>query len=90
MGKKKKKKKQVQFDQGYDQRELDQIADCLEEYLTLYDRFIIREGVDEDRYKKAVKTIKKTIKKLRAGDGDAVFNQERYQELLERRRMIDE
>lgn len=89
MGKKKKTKKYQSHD--YDQKELETIADCLEEYLYLFDTFIIREGTNEDEYKKAVKTIKKAIKNLREGNGDAVFDSDRYEQMMERKHtMIDD
>lgn len=87
MGKKKKKMKKYQS-RDYDQKELDNIADCLEEYLYLFDTFIIREGTDEDEYKKAVKVVKKAIKRLREGDGDAVFDTNRYEEMMERKQFM--
>jgi len=84
MGKKNKKNKK-HFDQGYDQNELNRDADSLEEYLELFDAYIIRDGIDEKEYKKAIKTIRKAIKDMRAGNGDAVYDTERYQEMQERR-----
>lgn len=83
MGKKKKKK--CSYHQGYDQKELDAIADSLSEYVEHFDTFIIRDGLDEEKYKKSVKIIRKAIKNLREGNGDAVFDRERYAEMLERR-----
>lgn len=85
MGKKKKK----HYNQGYDQKELDDIANCLEEYLELFDTFIIREGTDADEYKKAKKTIRKAIKDLRSGNGDDVFDKDRYEEMMERKRELE-
>ncbi len=84
MGKKKNKSK-YSYNQGYDQNELNKIADSLEEYVDHFDTFIIRDGLDEDKYKKAVKIIRKAIKNLRAGNGDDVFDTERYREMIERR-----
>ena len=83
MGKKKKKNKV--YNQGYDQKEMNMIADSLEMYLDHFDTFIIRDGLDEEKYKKAVKTIKKAIKNLRAGNGDDVFDHRRYEEMMLRR-----
>jgi hypothetical protein len=84
MGKKKKKPKHS-YNQGYDQKELNRIADSLEEYVDHFDTFIIRDGLDEEKYKKAIKTIRKAIKNLRAGNGDDVFDRERYSEMVEAR-----
>jgi uncharacterized protein YheU (UPF0270 family) len=85
MGKKKKKKNDNKhYVQGYDQKVLDRIADSLEEYINLFDQFIIRDGTDEKEYKKAMKIIRKAIKNLREGNGDEVFDSERYQEMMER------
>lgn len=79
MGNKKKKK----HNQGYDQNKLNRIADCLEEYINYFDLFIIKEGFDEKEYKKAIKTIKKAIENLRNGNGDAVFDLNKYDEIME-------
>lgn len=78
MGKKKGKK-----NQGYDQDKLNEIADSLEKYSSEFDLFIIKDGMCKEEYKKAMKTIKKTIKKLRNGDGDAVFDKDRFNEIME-------
>lgn len=85
MGKKDKKKKKKDIpkqSRKYDQEKLNEMADCLEEYIHLFDIFIIKDGVDEEKYKKAMKRVKKAIKDLRAGNGDAVFDQDRYDELI--------
>lgn len=93
MGKKKKKKKK--YSQGYDQKEMNKQADVLETYINQFDTYIIREGTDEDeyqkalktiRYQKALKTIRKAIENLRNGNGDAVYDQERFNEMEERKR----
>lgn len=84
MGKKKKKKKK--YSQGYDQKEMNKQADALEEYINQFDTYIIREGTDENEYQKALKTIRKAIENLRNGNGDAVYDQERYNEMEERKR----
>lgn len=80
MGKKKKNKR---YNQGYDQNKLNTIADCLENYINYFDLFIIKEGTDEKEYKKAIKDIKKAIENLRNGNGDAVFNLDKYEEIME-------
>lgn len=80
-----KNKKNKKVNQGYDQKELDEIADCLEEYIDIFDTFIYKEGTKKEEYKKAMKTVKKAIKNLRRGDGDAVFDKERYEEMMQRK-----
>ena len=66
----------------YDQETMNKMADNLEEYLSIVDRYIIIDGISEDEYKEAVKTVKKLIKKLRKGKGDEVFDKERYIEIM--------
>ena len=46
---------------------------------------IILDDFDKEKYKEAIKSIRKAIKNLREGNGDAVFDRERYAEMLERR-----
>lgn len=66
----------------YNQKKLDMMANNLEEYLDLVENYIIIDGISEEEYKDAVKTVKKLIKKLRKGKGDEVFDKERYLEAL--------
>ena len=68
----------------YDKNEMKKMADTIENYLYFYDMFVIKDGIDRDEYEEAKKKIKKLIKHLRNGDGDKVFDQERYAEYLER------
>ena len=82
MSKDKKKKKKYQGDGMYPQSMMDDYADTLEAYIDIYDRFIIKDGVDEEEYQKALKTIKKAIKNLRKGNGNDVFDPERYEEMV--------
>ena len=51
-------------------------------------RFIIKDSINEDEYKWALKTIKKAIKNLRKGNGDEVFDPERYEEIMYRDRWL--
>ena len=65
---------------------MDEYADTLEAYTDIFDRFIIKDSIKEDEYKWALKTIKKAIKNLRKGNGDEVFDPERYEEIMYRDR----
>lgn len=56
-------------------KDMEQMADSLERYLNDYDRYIIKEGVDEDEYENAKKLIEKLIRKLRKHDR-SVFRDE--------------
>lgn len=81
--KKNKKKNVPEQSREYDMKLFKQYADNLERYLDAVNTFMIIE-TDVDEYKKSVKTIKKLIKKLRQGDGDAIINQEAYDEIIEK------
>ena len=65
----------------YDQKLMNAMADDLENYLDIVDRYVIIDGITEEEYNESVKTVKKLIKNLRKGNGDKVFNKERYIEL---------
>ena len=65
----------------YDQKLMNAMADDLENYLDIIDRYVIIDGITEEEYNESVKTVKKLIKNLRKGNGDKVFNKERYIEL---------
>jgi hypothetical protein len=65
----------------YDQKMMSAMADDLENYLDIVDRYVIIDGITEEEYNESVKTVKKLIKNLRKGNGDKVFNKERYIEL---------
>lgn len=86
--KKKEKKKSKQKDipeqsRDYDEKLLKQYADNLDRYLDAVDTFMIIES-DVDEFKRAKKTVKKLIKKLRQGDGDAVIDPDAYDEMIEK------
>lgn len=49
-------------------KEMEDMADSLSAYINDYDRYIIKEGVNKDEYRKAKKTVKSLIKKLRNHD----------------------
>ena len=59
----------------YNQDLMNDMADNLENYLSIVDRYIIIEGLSKEEYDDAVKTVKKLIKKLRKGKGDDVFDE---------------
>lgn len=63
----------------FDQKELDQIAGCIEEYLDIVEAYIIIDGITEEEYTRALKGCRKLVKKLRKGEGEKVFNMERYE-----------
>ena len=65
----------------YDQKLMNAMADDLENYLDIVDRYVIIDGITEEEYNESVKAVKKLIKNLRKGNGDKVFNKERYIEL---------
>ena len=67
---------------------MDYIADSLESYLDIITSYVIIEGITEEEYEDAVKTVKKLIKKLRKGKGDDVFDKERYLEVMREGKLI--
>lgn len=68
----------------YNLKEMQEDADNYEKYLDIISGYAILKNVSPDKYEKAVKTIEKLIKLLRAGDGDAVYDRERYEEYKRR------
>lgn len=88
MGKDKKKKKKKEIKEQsreYNREELSKMADALEQYFDIFDRCIICEHMDEEKYEKNMKIVRKLIKKLREGDGDSVFDLERYDDMMARK-----
>ena len=72
----------------YDQKTMDYIADSLESYLDIITSYVIIEGITEEEYEDAVKTVKKLIKKFRKGKGDDVYDKERYLEVMREGKLI--
>lgn len=62
----------------YDQKFMNDMADNLESYLEIIDKYIIIEGLTKEEYDDSVKKVRKLIKKLRKGKGEDVFDEERY------------
>ena len=62
---------------------MDNMAYNLKNYLDIIESFTLIEGLSEEEYNDAVKTVRKLIKKLEKHKGDDVFDKERYIELLE-------
>lgn len=89
MGKKKKKKKRYEYDDDglYDKEQMKKDAEALEEYIHQYDTFIISDTMSEEEYKKHMKVLKKAISDMKAGNGDAVYDRDRYEDLLQRRQL---
>lgn len=65
----------------YDQKELDNLADILEEFLYIRCGYLIKEGVDPKEFKWAKETVEKAIKDARKGRGDKIFDPKRYEEV---------
>ena len=68
---------------NYDKKLMKKMADNLENYIDIIDRYVIIEGITQETYDHSMKKVKKLIKKLRQGKGDEVFDRERYIEMLE-------
>ena len=67
----------------YSEKIMDDMAYNLKNYLDIIESFTLIEGLSEEEYNDAVKTVRKLIKKLEKHKGDDVFDKERYIELLE-------
>jgi uncharacterized protein YheU (UPF0270 family) len=67
----------------YNRKLMDAMADNLEAYLNVIESYVIIEGLTKEEYEHAVKKVKKLVKHLRAGDGDKVFDKEKYIEMVE-------
>lgn len=68
------------------QKALDYIADTLEEYADLTELCILNDSASSEDFDKAMKKIRKTIKKLREGKTEGILNPEKvamYREFLE-------
>ena len=65
------------------------MANDLENYLEIVDKYIIIEGLTPEEYKSAKKEIKKLIKHLRNGKGEKVFDEERYLAYIESNSQFD-
>ena len=74
----------------YDKTLMKEMADDLENYINILDKYVIIEGLSPDDYKEAKKKIKKVIKHLRNGDGDKVFDKERYRSYVNSRGWFNE
>lgn len=67
----------------YSEKLMDDMAYNLKNYLDIIESFTLIEGLSEEEYNDAIKTVRKLIKKLEKHKGDDVFDKERYIELLE-------
>ena len=84
---------------GLSKRALEYIAHSIEEYANLVDISMILNDVTPDEYDEAMKTIRKTIKKLKKGDTKGIFDKEVLEHFTDRieasaeqyeRRILDE
>ena len=66
----------------YDTEYMKNMASNLEDFIDTVDRFVVIEGLSEENYKKSRKTVKKLIKHLNAGEGEKVFDKDRYLEAM--------
>lgn len=66
----------------YDKKLMEEMADNLENYLEIIESYVIIQGITKEEYDDSVKKVKKLIKHLRKGNGDKVFDPERYRELI--------
>ena len=78
----KKSKKKHYSENGYNHKDSEEIADQLENFLNDISRFVIIIGKKYSSVKKARKVIKETIKDLRKGREEKVFDEEGYEEYV--------
>ena len=79
---KEKKKHHHLKDNGYDHETSKKIADQMEDFLHDVSMMIIIMNKPYSKIKKAKKVIKQTIKDLREGREDKVFDEEAYEEYM--------
>ena len=73
----------IKFMARIDDKQMDKMADCFEEYLDIIQRYVIITGITEEEYDDAVKKVKKLIKHLRNHDDDKVFDKEALEQAEE-------
>lgn len=84
MGKKKKKNSDyIDGDGMYNQTRNNEIADHLEAYVDAVENLFILEGKKESDVKDAIKTVRKACKNLREGKPEKVFDEDRFNEIIE-------
>lgn len=67
----------------YDKKFMKSMAKNFKNYLDIVDRYVIIDGLTKKEYKEAKKQMKKLIKHLKNGEGDKVFDRDRYLEMME-------
>lgn len=85
MGKKKNKYNNYYADRDgmYNQTRNNEIADHLEAYVEAVENLFILEGKKESDVNEAIKVVRKACKNLREGKPEKVFDEDRFNELLE-------
>ena len=62
---------------------MDADREAFQAYLDTIQTYTIIQNLSSEKYKEAVKTVKKLIKHLENYEGEKVYNEERYRESLE-------
>lgn len=81
--KKKKKAKGPKPGSIYTKERMDADREAFQAYLDTIQTYTIIQNLSSEKYKEAVKTVKKLIKHLENYEGEKVYNEERYRESLE-------
>lgn len=62
--------------------DVEKLADSMEEYINVVERYVIIDGITEDEKNEYIKTIRKAIKNIRKGNYEKVISKKRYHEFL--------
>ena len=75
-----KKKKKKKYNSMYPDKMMEDYCNCFKGYKEIVGDFGILTNLAPRQYADAMKTLRKLIKELERGNGEAVFDQERYEE----------
>lgn len=67
----------------YNEERNKRIADQLDAYVDAVENLLIIDGVNVDEIEEAKKTVRKMTKRLRNGKPEKVFDEDKFEELLE-------
>lgn len=81
---KKKKKKSHKVSSKYSMDEMKKDAENYKGFYQGLKRFAILSNVDPKKYKESMKTLKKLYTKLEEGRGEEVYDEERYNLIMNR------
>ena len=74
----------------YNKKHNKMVADCLEEYIDIVEKYCILEGKKKADVKKAEKIIMKAVKDLRNNKPENVYDEERFYKVMNETEEADE